>query len=154
MTERNKKLLLDDLAKRLGNDVKMGDNRGHIGTLKIIDHIHNTIGFKTTNMYGEDSVLIKGRIDFWKPYLRPMQSMTKVEKEEYRKLCKKVVRKLYVADGKSWSSNKTSYRYFGTKTEYYDTYQSIDYLISRHFDYRGLIGKKLALKATKGMYEF
>ena len=105
-------------------------------------------------MYGEDSVLIKGRIDFWKPYLRPMQSMTKVEKEEYRKLCKKVVRKLYVADGKSWSSNKTSYRYFGTKTEYYDTYQSIDYLISRHFDYRGLIGKKLALKATKGMYEF
>ena len=80
--------------------------------------------------------------------------MTKGEKEEYRKLCKKVVRKLYVADGKSWPSNKTSYRYFGTKTEYYDTYQSIDYLISRHFDYRGLIGKKLALKATKGMYEF
>lgn len=144
MTQEEKELLIKDLCSRLpyGVIVKYWSQEGD-GDVKLGC---GNIGY----------VLQVGN-GWWKeckPYLRPMKSMTKGEKEEYRKLCKKVVRKLYVADGKSWPSNKTSYRYFGTKTEYYDTYQSIDYLISRHFDYRGLIGKKLALKATKGIYEF
>lgn len=145
MTERNKKLLLDDLAKRLGNDVKMGDNRGHIGTLKIIDHIHNTIGFKTTNMYGEDSVLIKGRIDFWKPYLRPMQSMTKVEKKEISELI----------DAPIEIDSDGDIIYLGGYSiipcSDYQIY--IDYLISHHFDFRGLIPMGLAIEAPEGMYK-
>ena len=35
----------------------------------------------------------------------------------------------------------------------FETYKSIDWLNSRHFDYRGLIEKGLALEAPKGMYE-
>lgn len=62
------------------------------------------------------------------PYLRPMSSMTEEEKEEYHKLCDK----------------------------YYDIYfnsvESIDWLNAHHFDYRGLIGKSLAIEAPKGMY--
>lgn len=151
MTKEEKDILLKDLCARLpyklhcrvfklNEDIKEND-----------DILYGVIGDNVVTLKSDkDECLMYYQI---KPYLRPMQSMTKGEKEEYRKLCKKVVRKLYVADGKSWPSNKTSYRYFGTKTEYYDTYQSIDYLISRHFDYRGLIGKKLALKATNGMYK-
>lgn len=33
-------------------------------------------------------------------------------------------------------------------TEYHDNWESIDYLISNHFDFRGLIEKGLALDAT------
>lgn len=151
MTQSDKELLLLDLSARLqyklhcrvfklNGDIKEND-----------DILYGVIGDNVVTLKSdEDECLMYYQI---KPYLRPMKSMTKGEKEEYRRLCKKVVHKKYVADGKSWPSNKTNYRYFGVKTEYYDTYQSIDYLISRHFDYRGLISKKLALKATKGMYK-
>lgn len=139
MTQEHKELVLKDLCARLpyGAFVQF-EVDGH----KAIKPL--TVDFFSSTWY---------HTEFIKPYLRPMQSMTNVEREEYRKLCKKVVHKLYVADGKCIPSGKTSYRYFGTKTEYYDTYQSIDYLNSRHFDHRGLIGKKLALKAPKGMYK-
>ena len=159
MKHEDRKLLIKDLCARQMHNVKC--------------RVKYSFNNETTNgrdVWTEDDDTIKmvnpeyeevfiSYISEWvdienvKPYLRPMQSMTKGEKEEYRKLCKKVVRKLYVADGKSWPSNKTTYRYFGTKTEYYDTYQSIDYLISRHFDYRGLIPKGLALEATEDMYK-
>ena len=36
---------------------------------------------------------------------------------------------------------------------YCDNYKSIDWLNEHYFDYRGLIGKGLALEAPKGMYE-
>ena len=139
MTQEDKNLLLKDLSARLPYGVMM---KG----------INEDFELSTSTSPKRLSYVLNSA-DF-KPYLRPMKTMTKDEREEYRKLCKKVVHKLYVADGKCVPSNRTSYRYFGTKTEYYDTNQSIDYLISRHFDYKGLIGKKLALKATKGMYEF
>ena len=138
MTQEEKELLLKDLFARLPYGAFVQFEVDGLKTIKPLN-----MDFLSSTWYHTEWI---------KPYLRPMKSMTKGEKEEYRKLCKKVVRKLYVADGKCIPSGKTSYRYFGTKTEYYDTYQSIDYLISRHFDYRGLIGKKLALKALKNMY--
>ena len=60
-----------------------------------------------------------------KPYLRPMSSMTEEEKEEYHKLCDS---------------------YYGI---YFDSIDSIDWLNSHHFDYRGLIPKNLAIEVTK-----
>lgn len=140
MKKENKDLLIKDLYSRFPYKVVCEISKGKTS---IIEEL------KSGGLKGvlDDTLSVK-------PYLRPMSSMTKKERIEYRRLCKKVVRKLYVADGKSWPSNKTNYRYFKTKTEYYDTYQSIDYLTSHYFDYRGLIGKKFALKATKGMYNF
>ena len=63
-----------------------------------------------------------------KPYLRPMSSMTEEEKNEYfgRTMTIDIV--------------KTSQ-------------QVIDWLISHHFDYRGLIPMGLALEAKEGMYK-
>ena len=58
-----------------------------------------------------------------KPYLRPMSSMTEEEKKELFQL-------------------------MGNGTDI----QRIDFYISHHFDYRGLIPKGLALEALEGMY--
>ena len=64
-----------------------------------------------------------------KPYLRPMSSMTEEEKEEEQKLWKIV----------TTTRNDLHYLY-------------TDFLVSHHFDYRGLISMGLALEASGGMY--
>lgn len=61
-----------------------------------------------------------------RPYLRPMSSMTPEEKAYYRYYISRII------DG-----------ILGTIGEY------IDWLNSRHFDYRGLIEKGLAIEVTK-----
>ena len=67
-------------------------------------------------------------LDF-KPYLRPMSSMTDEEKLEYRK-----TQWVYQADY--------------CAPEYFDDLESYDWLNKNHFDYRGLIEKGLAIDAT------
>jgi len=62
------------------------------------------------------------------PYLRPMSSMTKEEKETYEMF--------FNEDGLLDTS--------------VDTY--VDWLLEGHFDWRGLISKGLALEAPEGMY--
>ena len=58
-----------------------------------------------------------------KPYLRPMSSMTEAEKQELLQL-------------------------MGNGTDV----QRVDFYLSHHFDYRGLIPMGLALEAKEGMY--
>lgn len=65
-----------------------------------------------------------------KPYLRPMSSMNEKEKEEYQ----------YITE--RWMNDAT-----------YSIADSIDWLNSHHFDYRGLIEKGLALEAPEDMYK-
>lgn len=74
---------------------------------------------------------IYGTMDV-KPYLRPMSSLIEKELEECRATCK--------------------YRQVGQSVLDCATPETIDYLISHHFDYRGLIPMGLALKAPKDMY--
>ena len=71
-------------------------------------------------------------IEYIKPYLRPMSSMTEEEKKEYRSL-----QTWHNFHGMSWYSNN---------------YKSIDWLNKKMFDYRDLIPMGLALEAPKGMY--
>ena len=68
-----------------------------------------------------------------KPYLRPMSSLTGKELDECRATCK--------------------YRRVGQSVLDCATPQTIDYLISHHFDYRGLIPMGLALEAPEDMYK-
>ena len=68
-----------------------------------------------------------------KPYLRPMSSLIGKELDECRATCK--------------------HRQEGQSVLDCATPQTIDYLISHHFDYRGLIPMGLALEATKDMYK-
>lgn len=62
-----------------------------------------------------------------KPYLRPMSSMTEEEENEYRAI--------------------NCYEGLFPHNE-----DALDYVLSHHFDYRGLIEKGLALEAPEGMY--
>jgi hypothetical protein len=67
-------------------------------------------------------------IETFKPYLRPMSSMTEDEKEDYNS------------------------KFEGRDFSWEIYYGSTDWLNAHHFDYRCLIEKGLALEAPEGMY--
>jgi hypothetical protein len=119
MIKEEKSLLLQDLSARLPYGV-------------IIDPVDCgkaiLVGIKDGGLLLFDTIQKKEYdkpfdIEYIKPYLRSMSSMTEEEKEELRIL--------------RW-----------TKLEYH----LVDWLQLHHFDYRGLIEKGLALEAPEGMY--
>lgn len=124
MTQEEKQLLLKDLCARLLYGVKFACNK-NVYTAKGLDLIVTDEGD------WEYAVTAKGiepiEIDFVKPYLRPMDSMTEEEKIDFQSF----------------------FNYDGI--EYPEEY--IDWLNAHYFDYRGLIEKGLALEATEGMYK-
>jgi hypothetical protein len=78
-------------------------------------------------------VLVKELLDLYcvegiKPYLRPMVSMTQEERKEYRIECNKVLSMRYRVS---------------------NHYPVTDWLNERHFDYRGLIERGLAIEMTE-----
>lgn len=86
----------------------------------IIIHIHDlNVDDYDRKMVPEDISLFELDRIGIKPYLRSMSSMTKEEYEEY--------------------SNLEEYNYI----------QTVDFLLSNHFDFRGLIERKLAIEVTK-----
>ena len=118
--EEEKELLLKDLSARLlyGFFVHRYSDNADIR----IDSI-STFGYFLEYSEGED----------FKPYLRPLSSMTEEEKKIYQ-------------------SKQTIIFDFKNNKLYLDNYYSLDYLNSIHVDYRGLIEKGLALEALEGMY--
>ena len=119
-------LLFKDLSARLLYGVKGLVLRGEVDTILVLVNVENP-WLKTSSGY----LCTLGQ---FKPYLRPMSSMTYEEKKEFE--ATKKVYSLY--DGNSIS-------------EYTD--KSLDWLLSHHFDFRNLIGKGLALEAPEGMYK-
>ena len=121
MTKEEKELLLKDLCARLPYEVKclvsFDDGTKRIMTLKT--GLPNSFG--RWDFYNENC---SGCSNNFKPYLRPMSSMTEEEKAQTR----------YMND---WECTE---------------WEMCDYLNSRHLDYRGLIPKGLALEATEDMY--
>jgi hypothetical protein len=156
MTQENKELLLKDLCARLPFHVKVAiDFEGYLEVLPddenlqypyrknlnfILDYDNKTIEDISKEphiLYAypctERFAMLRGYtyeldygvpVEFIKPYLRPLSSMTEEEKNE-----------LFQLMGR------------GTDIE------RIDFYISHHFDYRGLIEKGLALKAPEDMYK-
>lgn len=119
---KNNKLLLQDLSARLpyGVVVKIDYGDIHYG-LVVLNRLDAE---KKIAIFNFDVP-----IEYCKPYLRPMSSMTEEEREEYHKLCDK---------------------YYDI---YFDSVESIDWLNAHHFDYRGLIENGLALEASVDMYK-
>lgn len=131
MTNEEKELLLKDLCARLPYTVKccVYDDVNDLFELSGFKY-NDTPYFESLDRKGNDGLV---ELQFVKPYLRPMSSMTATESIEYQKRVKviqDVERTLH------WC----------------DTPESIDWLDEHHFDYRGLIGKGLALEAPDGMY--
>ena len=121
--EEEKQLLMVDLCARLPYGVKVSTNRGP----ELIEGLWP---------FGFYDIKIAGNIDWWyldfKPYLRPMSSMTEEEKEVYDRLI-------------FWKCQTPV-----ILTEL----KVLDWLNEHHFDYRGLIPMGLALEAPKDMYKF
>lgn len=122
----DKILLLKDLCPRLLYGIKCD----HFGKIKTVLGVFNNIiqvGYDINDY--EDTC-----IEDIKPYLRPMSSMTEEERWTYYQRTHDVGRSVDVIDEDEVALH-------------------MEWLNEHHFDYRGLIGKGLALEAPEGMYE-
>lgn len=124
MTKEEQQLLCADLCARLPYGVK----------IFIDDEFLREKGLDAQALIGVDlSLMIVFAEHNWyktekiKPYLRPMSSKTWDERFEYDKF----------VNGSNTLENHAN---------------EISWLNAHHFDYRGLIGKGLALEAPEGMY--
>lgn len=160
MTQEQKQLLLKDICTRLPYMVKgrvyaentNGEydiNGDMIFFNSSFDVILDRINFSTKELHvvavGDENTVdfIEDQqtfgepyiIDEFKPYLRPMSSMTEEEYGEFLN-----TQNMECGDG-----NRPKYEY---------TYKTFDWLNTHHFDYRGLISMGLALEAPEGMYNF
>ena len=158
MTQEDKQLLLKDLCARLPYSI-WGLHRGEDLPLYVIDNsgAYMVLGYNA--WFNLDTVPFK-------PYLRPMSSMTEDELRDFAKIkfennsiweivefpnmeCYKGfinVRCMNKNKGDTWIFQ------VNTRTPL-ETYYGIDWLNAHHFDYRGLIEKGLALEAPEGMYK-
>ena len=144
MTQEHKELLLKDLCARLPYGVKFMCNK-NIYTTKGLDLIVADEGDWEYAITAKDTAPIE--IDFIKPYLFPLSSMTKEQEEEIQEITGNpdyacIIRK---TDGLELWLN-----FIDTDpTMWLDTiFEVQDYLNKNHFDYRNLINKNLAIDCT------
>lgn len=130
MTQEDKELLLKDLGARLSYkvvaQVSYKDGEGW-----------KTEDRKVLGVYTDEQVYVDcvyTNIENTKPYLRPMSSITEEEKKEFNSLINGVEERCINAYGKG-----------GYTLAFIEVN---DWLNAHHFDYRGLIGKGLAIAVT------
>lgn len=137
MINEERNLLLRDLCARLPYGVK-GLHRGEVQKLLVMDSSGSYQVGEYNAWFSIDDVIFK-------PYLRPMSSMTEVEYKEYDKACEL---------DSDISSNTLKTNIKAKKRVLISAwYHGTDWLIAHHFDYRGLIPMGLALGAPEGMYK-
>lgn len=124
MTQEEKELLLKDISARLryGVKIKSEQDVNPIEIHYIRDEEVYTRQFKNLPYW----------IDSIKPYLRPLSSMTFDESAEFA-----LLQTDFYSEG--WL--------YPLAAE-----NLLEWLNKRHFDYRNLIGKGIALEAPEGMY--
>ena len=123
MTQEEKQVLLKDLCARLPYGVIV-QYKGH-----------NSI-VKNKLLTGSD---LDCNMEYYKPYLRPMSSMTE---EEKRHISKMTLLRTY--------DNGVVYDIpYDVYTPYYVMEDCLNYLRSIHIDYSGLIEKELAIEVTE-----
>jgi hypothetical protein len=141
MTQEEKMLLIKDLSARLPYAVKVEHTSGFSGTLHDIaihhmyddnDNVYDAICY--TDFFGdEDSIYI----EYFKPYLFPLSSMTTEQRYELHDLI----------------HNLNVLAINGEIGDWIVSSSEIDWYNKNHFDYRGLIEKGLAIDATgKNIY--
>ena len=128
MKQEEKDLLLKDLCGRLtyGVKVKFGDSKPALLTVIERDEFGWQIG--SEDEFGGMITII----DNVKPYLFPMSSMTKEQKEEFNTQSLKL--QLQVIDEEIMYEKATEFE--------------VDFYNKHHLDWRGLIPKGLAIDAT------
>lgn len=126
MTPEEKDLLFKDLCARLPYNVRClhKEDDGE-------DYIDTIIGFDGCRFEIEEQFY---DVEDFKPYLRPMSSMTKEEINEF----------ILISDTVLWLGNKRSTCILSL--------EQTDWLNKHYFDYHDLIEKGLALEAPEHMY--
>ena len=134
MTQENKELLLKDLCARLpyGIIVETPKGKGHVCDINL------TIFGYEFGVNINPTVRDNFSINDVKPYLFPFSSMTEEQKK-------------YIND--RWNINENfDFEIDPNWGKYFvdlgDVVDYINWLNKNHFDYRGLIGKGLAIDAT------
>lgn len=148
MSKEEKELLLKDLCTRLPYGVichgvtKDRDEDGNYIDKEVTGTLYELHSYK--RCYGLVGLMNECDIESIKPYLRPMYSMTQEERDE-----------LYTAMDWYGEIDETGNVYTkGQEKVYRETfYEYTDWLISHHFDFRGLIPIGLALEAPNDMYK-
>ena len=140
MTNEEKELLIKCLCDLLPyntivqhSDPFVDSENNYTGEYDHIDgwlHDVELLDDGTTSIIGNDGYNHICDIEHTKPYLRPMSSMTEDEIDKF-----------------------TSFDLEADIYYYILNFEAIDYLNSIHVDYRGLIGKELALEAPEDMYK-
>ena len=125
MTQEDKQLLIKDLCARLPYGVmikKLGS------------------GYKVFSIQDLAINMVTSFSEPYRPYLRPMSSMTDNENEELKCVIELGLQALEGEEGHNVVSAAPAAF-------------EIDFYNKHHFDYRGLIPMGLALEAPEGMYK-
>ena len=125
MNKKDKDLLIKDLSARVFYGVKVNIEMAFPNSPQIVEVIAKNGEIIVNGILTYD-------IYYYKPYLRPMSSMTEEEKE---------LMKGSVICFNELEGNSTLFDEIG-----------LDWLLAHHFDFRGLIEKGLALEAPEEMY--
>jgi hypothetical protein len=129
MAHEDKELLLRDLCGRQMYNVKcqvFNDAKPYTLSGVLHNKPHSQLYFEELDWKEYDGFV---NVEYCKPYLFPLSSMTEEQKEEYHNLC-------------SVGTDECG------DIIYFNTYESIDYLNKNKFDYRYLIPMGLAIDAT------
>ncbi len=137
MTQEEQELLFKDLSQRLRHKVKC-NVYDRIGTLTGL----NDYGAEIDYGNGEDTTC---EIQYCKPYLRSMRSITEEELYEVQEILGKGI-ELHI-DFISIVDSSIK------ELSYLELQALFDWLNKNMFDYLGLIGKGLAIKAPRDMYK-
>lgn len=144
MTQENKELLLKDLCARLPYGVKVQCE----DYLFTFDKDHMGIGMLYQDFNGNPlespKIILSGCYygEDIKPYLFPLSSMTKEQKE--------FIKNKFCYD---WDIDDHPYSLWAHCIDIGDIDELIDWFHKNHFDYRSLIEKGLAIDATgKNIY--
>ena len=146
LKSEEKELLLKDLCARLPHHCQV--------FYEYVDDLDNkTYGYSLTlntwciDEFDADKAVVK-------PYLRPLSSMTVEEREEVEVLIfgEWFAQDSGKVDSEGWIEILANYDVSGIDPGFCSDY--VDWLVSHHFDFRGLIPAGLALKAKEGMYDY
>ena len=137
MIQEDKDLLLVDLSARLSYGVKIlytgwdCDSDTDFDTIETLIGIDDRFIYTVWDKTGDREKHCLS-VSNWKPYLRPMLSMTEEESKEFG-----LLQTDFYTDGFLYPIAALNL---------------INWLNAHHFDYRGLIEKGLALEAPEYMY--
>lgn len=152
MTQEEKQILLKDIGGRLPYGVKLGfKNSSIILTLKNYDCFTGQLFTRQVFPKHDGTIEYGYQIYDYRPYLRPMSSMTE---EELKELNEKYgnIAYFFIQEPPYYHGLQAQHSDIGS-IEISEFSEIYDWLNAHHFDYRGLIPMGLALEAPKYMYK-